>query len=206
MIVPPETVPSQTIHSQVVLSETVLPDEALSVLEGSAGNAAPLPVTFFRPEEPADADAVEALNAVVFGPGRFARTASRLREGTCPDPDTSLVALRDGVVVGSVRQTLIGIGSCPALLLGPLAVRSELRGQGIGKALMRLSMEEARRRGHRLILLVGDQPFYWPFGFRKVPEGRAVMPGPVDPERLLWAELATGAAIDAAGPVRAIGL
>lgn len=158
----------------------------------------------FRHEAATDAPAVEALHGAVFGPGRFARTAFRMREGFAHDPATSLVAVVDGRLIGSVRLTAIEIGATPALLLGPLAVFSELRGQGVGKALMRLSMEAARRQGAGLILLVGDQPFYWPFGFRLVPQGRVAMPGPVDPNRLLWAELLPGLAETVSGAVRVV--
>lgn len=156
----------------------------------------------FRPEQPADAAIVEALHEDVFGPGRFARTAFRLREGKPHDPDLSLVAVLGGMIAGSVRLTPIAIGDTPALLLGPLAVRPELKSQGVGKALMRRSMEAARLRGHRLVLLVGDLPYYWPFGFRVVKPGTVEMPGPVDPARLLIAELVAGAGEGVTGLAR----
>lgn len=155
----------------------------------------------FRNETPADADTIEAIHAAAFGPGRYARTAFRIREGVPADATTSFVATDGDAVIGSVRLTRIDIGATPALLLGPLAVHADQRGQGIGSSLMRLSMDAARRHHHRLVLLVGDLPFYWQFGFRVVPAGRIVMPGPVDPARLLWAELVPGAAAEVAGLV-----
>lgn len=163
----------------------------------------PLPGVVYRPETAADVDAIEAIHEETFGPGRFARTAFRLREGTPHDGALSLVAEHGGAVVGSVRLTPIRIGAAPALLLGPLAVRPHLKSRGVGKALMRRSMEEARRAGHELVLLVGDLPYYWPFGFRAVRPGSIDMPGPVDPARLLIAELVPGAAEAAVGPARA---
>ena len=160
----------------------------------------------FRPEMAEDALAIDAIHDLTFGPGRYSRTAFRLREGHAPDGPTSLVAVYRGNVIGSVRLTAIAVGETPALLLGPLAVLPALKSQGVGKALMRLSMESARQRHHRLIVLVGDLPYYWPFGFRVVPAGRLELPGPVDPARLLWAELVPGASDSVAGPVRATGL
>ena len=130
--------------------------------------------------------------------------AFRLREGHAPDGPTSLVAVYRGNIIGSVRLTAIAAGDTPALLLGPLAVLPALKNLGVGKALMRLSMEAARQRLHRLVVLVGDFPYYWPFGFRVVPAGRLQLPGPVDPARLLWAELAPGASDGVSGLVRAI--
>lgn len=159
----------------------------------------------FRPEMADDAAAIDAIHDLTFGPGRYSRTAFRLREGHAPDGPTSLVAVYRGNVIGSVRLTAIMAGDRPALLLGPLAVLPALKSLGVGKALMRLSMEAARQRHHQLIVLVGDLPYYWPFGFRVVPAGRLELPGPVDPARLLWAELVPGAADDVAGPARASG-
>ncbi|WP_407941813.1 GNAT family N-acetyltransferase [Methylobrevis albus] len=158
----------------------------------------------FRREAPADAAAIEAIHEATFGPGRFARTAFRLREGVASVAALSLVAERQGQVVGSVRLTPILIGeTAPALLLGPLAVLPELKSQGIGKALMRRSIDLARQDGHRLIVLVGDLPYYWPFGFRTVPPGKLGFPGPVDPARLLAAELVPGTLASVGGMVRA---
>ena len=159
----------------------------------------------FRPETIDDAAAIDAIHDVTFGPGRYARTAFRIREGHAADGPTSLVAAHRGEVIGSVRLTAIAVGDTPALLLGPLAVLPALKNLGVGKALMRLSMEAARQRGHRLVVLVGDLPYYQPFGFGPVPAGRVVLPGPVDPARLLWAELVPGAADGAGGLVRATG-
>ncbi|MCP5433288.1 MAG: N-acetyltransferase [Alphaproteobacteria bacterium] len=157
------------------------------------------------PEKPADAGAVEDLVAEVFGPGRFAKTAQRLREGNRPVEALSFVAIaaERGELIGSVRFWPIHVGEAPALLLGPLAVVPALRGQGAGLALMRRGIDEARGLGHRLVVLVGDAPYYAKVGFAPVPEGQMRMPGPVDPRRLLAQELSPGALAAACGPVRA---
>ncbi|WP_319775404.1 N-acetyltransferase [Breoghania sp.] len=143
-----------------------------------------------RHECPSDDDAIEALHAAAFGPGRFARTAFRIREGVPQDPRLSFVAVSgEGELLGSVRLTPIHIGGAPAQLLGPLAVISSYKGLGIGRTLMKQSMEEAARLGEGLVLLVGDLSYYGPSGFVRVPQGRITLPGPVDPARLLIAEL-----------------
>src|ERR1700727_2423632 len=87
-------------------------------------------------EAPADADAIERLNERVFGPGRFARTAYRLRETPPPDLNLSFVARVGTLLVGANRMTPILIGATPALLLGPLIVEPVFRSQGIGEALV----------------------------------------------------------------------
>lgn len=147
-----------------------------------------------RLELPSDADAIEALHETAFGPGRFARTAFRLREGVPHDPALSFVALFGDRFGGAVRLTPIRIGDDPALLLGPLAVLPEMAGRGAGKALVATALAAARAAGHRLVLLVGDHPYYGPLGFARVPSGQITLPGPVDPNRLLIAELTPGAA------------
>ena len=154
-----------------------------------------------RPEMPEDDAAIEALHADAFGPGRFARTAFRIREGVPHDPRLSFVAELDGELLGAVRLTPIRIGVTPAQLLGPLAVVPTHKGVGIGRALMRRTLEEGARLGEGLVLLVGDLPYYGPFGFNRVPQGRILLPGPVDPARLLIAELAEGAMNTAHGMV-----
>jgi predicted N-acetyltransferase YhbS len=107
-----------------------------------------------------------------------------------------------GIVVGSVRLTPVVIGKTPALLLGPLAVRPEWKKRGIGGTLMRQSLEAATKAGHKLVILVGDEPYYGPFGFKMVPHGPMVMPAPVDPRRMLACELTAGAASGVSGIVR----
>ena len=84
-------------------------------------------------------------------------------------------------------------GETPALLLGPLTVEPPFRERGIGAALIKRSLEEARAQGHGLVFLVGDESYYGKSGFRRIEKGRVKMPGPVDPDRLLVAELQTGA-------------
>lgn len=145
---------------------------------------------------------IEAINAEAFGPGRFARAAHFIREGGPHDASLSFVALQGGIVVGSVRQTPIVVGTTPALLLGPLAVRPEWKKRGIGATLMRMSLEAARKAGHRLVVLVGDEPYYRPFGFKKVTPDSMPMPAPVDPNRMLACELVPGALDHVSGPVQ----
>ncbi|WOC16905.1 GNAT family N-acetyltransferase [Pseudochrobactrum sp. MP213Fo] len=128
---------------------------------------------------------IEEINASAFGPGRFARAAYRIREGGGHDRDLSFVALSGVQVIASIRMTPIVIGTTPALLLGPLAVRDGWKNRGIGRYLMRQAMEASAKAGHRLSLLVGDEPYYRAFGFVKVDAGKIIMPAPVDPERLL---------------------
>jgi predicted N-acetyltransferase YhbS len=154
-----------------------------------------------RPEQSIDADAIERLHERAFGPGRFARTAFRLREGAPPLMDLSFTALVGTLLVGSVRLTPVLAGTAPALMLGPLTVEPAFENRGIGAALIRRSLEVARDKGHALVLLVGDEPYYSRFGFKRIPPRRLELPGPVNPERFLALELSEGALSQAQGLV-----
>ena len=154
-------------------------------------------------ETPDDAAAVERLNARTFGPGRFAKSAYRLREEVAHIPELSFTARVGTLMVGSVRLSPILIGATRALLLGPLTIEPPFRSRGIGQTLIARALEEAKRKGHRLVVLVGDEPYYGRSGFKLVAKGRITMPGPVDPERLLVAELAPGAFDGVSGAIRA---
>ena len=154
------------------------------------------------PEMPDDAAAIERLHERTFGPGRFAKTAYRLREQADHIRDLSFTARIGTLLVGSVWLSPIRIGESKALLLGPLTVEPAFRERGLGQALIERALKEAAAKGHRLVILVGDEAYYGKCGFRRVPKGRAVMPGPVDPARLLVAELSEGAFEGVSGPVR----
>ncbi len=145
---------------------------------------------------------IEHIHADAFGPGRYARAAFRIREGGPHDQSLSRVALKDGKVIASVRLTPIVIGATPALLLGPLAVAPAYKNRGIGRNLLKESLALAKDAGHRLVILVGDEPYYGPFGFHRVPHHSVRFPAPVDQNRILACELVDGAANEVAGEVR----
>jgi predicted N-acetyltransferase YhbS len=159
----------------------------------------PIDLTVERPE---DGPAIERLHERAFGPGRFARTAYRLREGVPPIPDMSFVARVSSMLVGSNRMTPIRIGEKRALLLGPLTVEPAFRARGIGLALMEASIDAAGAAGHDLVILVGDEPYYARIGFRRIEPGRVTLPGPVDPLRILVKEIVPGAFDGVSGPVQ----
>jgi len=152
-------------------------------------------------EQPNEAGAVDALIERAFGPGRYVKAAERLREHNHPLLDISYVAWSEGVLVGCVRMWPIRIGATPAVLLGPFAVEPEWRSRGLGAALIQRACEAADAAGHALILLVGDAPLFAPHGFQVVPRDRIVMPGPVDPARVMFRAFSAGA--DLAGEVLA---
>lgn len=152
----------------------------------------PLDVLYL-PEEPVHDDAIERINAEAFGPGRFTKAAYAIREGGPHERDLSFVAIRNGEVIASVRMTRIVAGGGTGLLLGPLAVRPAHKNLGIGRRLVAIALEAAKRAGWGVVILVGDEPYYGPLGFSRVPRGQLTMPRPVDLGRLLVHENQTGA-------------
>ena len=149
----------------------------------------------------------EALLARAMGGNWKRKSSQKLRRGRRPSEGLAFVA-RDGqgALVGTVRLWDVATGDGrPALMLGPLAVEPSLKSAGIGKALMLQAIAEAKRLGHKAILLVGDAPYYGRFGFSSDKTGTLSMPGPYERERFLALELVPGALDGATGTLKATG-
>jgi predicted N-acetyltransferase YhbS len=159
-----------------------------------------------RQERPADGKARETLLDSAFGDTRLRKTSQRLRDGRLPADGLAFVAADGGRVIGTARLWNVACGSGqPALLLGPVAVASDCRNRGIGAALVRRCLREARRLGHGAIILVGDAPYYSRFGFAAEKAASLKLPGPFERHRLLALELIPAALDGANGLVRASG-
>lgn len=156
-----------------------------------------------HPVTPADYANIGALHDVVFGPGALTRTAYRIREGLPRHTPFCRLAAHGPRLMGFIRFAPILIsGQGAALMLGPLAVHPDYANQGHARRLIGEGLDAARRSGVALVLLVGDRPYYGRLGFIPVPEGQIVMPGPVDPARLLAYELVANAVSQFKGHIR----
>lgn len=156
-----------------------------------------------HPERPQDQAAIDHIVDLAFGPDRLQKTVYKLRQAIDHIPALAFVARdRTGTVYASIRYWPVTIGAkWSAILLGPLAVHPERTGQGMGKALMRHSLNYATALGHTRCLLVGDRPYYAPFGFISAIPFGLTLPGPVDPDRFLVKELLPDAMRGVSGPV-----
>jgi predicted N-acetyltransferase YhbS len=157
------------------------------------------PSLLIEVERPEDAQAVDKLVDQAFGPGRFVKTAERLREGSQPIAGLSFVARLDGEVIGTVRLWPVEIAGVRAAFLGPIAVDRSRRSEGLGALLVERACAAAEAGAWPAVLLVGDEPYFGRFGFKRV---KVALPGPVDPRRVLLRELTPGALlplIDAGG-------
>lgn len=154
------------------------------------------------PERPQDAALISLLLDRTFGFDRTRKTVYRLRETVAPLPGLCFSAIDDdGSFLASIRYWPIDIAGTPAILLGPLAVEPAIQGRGIGKALVRHSLEAAAQAGHGICVVVGDPNYYRPFGFGPAPSHGLSLPGPVEPERFQVRELAAGALNDVHGVI-----
>ncbi|KRB51874.1 acetyltransferase [Rhizobium sp. Root708] len=159
-------------------------------------------------ENAGDVVARENLLDRAMGPNRRKKSSEKIRRGRVPAEGLALVARdRDGHVIGTVRLWNVEAGvnadatAINALLLGPLAVDCSFEGKGVGSALMRAAILEAKNRGHGAILLVGDAPYYERFGFFAEKAQHLVMPGPFERSRFLALELTEGWLDGAAGMI-----
>lgn len=140
------------------------------------------------PEQWGHADAIDAFQKSVFGPGAFTRAAFRLREQGPHDMRVSFVVLNAGDVVASVRMTPVRTSGSmhKGYLLGPLVVSPQWQNAGYGKALVNEAVLAAEARSDAdFVTLVGDAPYYAPLGFETSKMGALQLPGPVHPGRLL---------------------
>lgn len=160
-----------------------MPQDALQPLAAAASSNLEIKI---RNATPDDGAWVEELQALAFGPGRFARAAFRVRERLPIDESLSLIAEIEDQAVASVWMTPISVGGVNGYLLGPLATDPQYRKRGAGRALVREVTARALKRGNgAFVLLVGDAPYYGPLGFARTKLGAIRFPGPVDPARIL---------------------
>ena len=133
---------------------------------------------------------VEALYDLAFAPGREALSSYRLRDGVPPVARLCLTARDDlGILAGAIRFWPVRVGGTPVLLLGPIAVHPTRQGEGVGALLIEESL--ARASGWKRAMLVGDEPYYGRFGFKRL--GGVTMPPPTNPNRVLGRDLQPGA-------------
>lgn len=134
-------------------------------------------------EAEADAPFVEAVVGRAFGPGRYAKTAERLREGNRPYADLCFVARQAGDVIASVRLWPVRIGGTEVAFLGPIAVDPQRQSQGTGRALIETAVDAAFAKGIVAVVLVGTPALFEKLGF--VRAENLTLPGPVDYRRVM---------------------
>jgi putative acetyltransferase len=159
-----------------------------------------------RPESPQDYTAIDEVNRAAFGQDNEARLVARLRESAGFDPGLSLVAVRDGVIVGHILFSPIVIASeadeVPALALAPIAVLPARQREGIGSQLVREGLAACRQAGHPIVIVVGHPDYYPRFGFTRAGPLGLRAPLPVPDEAFMALALVPGELDGVRGTVR----
>ena len=135
---------------------------------------------------------IEALYDRTFGPGHFAKTAERLREGNASLPDVTRVAVSDGKVIGVCRVWPIFVGDArtPSLFIGPVAVSPDFQGQRLGLTITGEALEAATKAGWGSAIIIGSPTYFGELGFEGVAPDRFTFPGPQDMSRVMVLGLA----------------
>lgn len=162
-----------------------------------------------RQEMAGDIAAREALLDRAMGANRTRKSSEKLRRGRLSAEGLALSAIDgSGRLVGTVRLWHVTASRAQGrslLLLGPLAVDTDVKGAGIGSLLMRHAIAASSKLGHDAILLVGDAPYYGRFGFSADLTQDIAMPGPFERSRFQALELSDNALSGVHGVLRAAG-
>ncbi len=159
-----------------------------------------------RPELPSDAPAIFDVHLQAFAQDGESRLVDALRDEGMINPELSLVADYGGHIIGHILFCPVSIISAgtetSALALAPLGVHCDYQCRGIGAALVETGIEECRRLGHRIVIVVGHPSYYPRFGFTAAKESGIFPPFPCPDNVFMALPLTTGALDGAGGVVR----
>lgn len=158
-----------------------------------------------RPETPADYGRIGAIHESAFGQPHEARLVEAIRAAPDFQPQRSIVAERDGELVGHVLLSPIvirnGQQAFAALALAPVAVVPGWQGRGIGSMLVRAAIEQARAAGDAHIIVLGEPGFYRRFGFEPASRWHVRAPFDVPDEAFMVLSLTEAGMDGVAGTV-----
>jgi len=119
---------------------------------------------WIRRLQPEDLDAVASLNTEVFGGPEEAAIVRRLHADN--DSLLSLVVHRQEQLAGHIEFFRILIDGQPSAVgLGPMCLKPEAQGRGIGSALVRMGLTVMNGRGESIVFVLGHPEFYTRLGF-----------------------------------------
>ncbi len=157
-----------------------------------------------RAEREEDYSQVRRVNELAFGQPQEADLVEALRRSA--RPYISLVAVADGEVVGHIFFSPVTIHSedsvFEAIGLAPLAVLPEHHNLGVGSALTRRGLEECRRAGGEIVVVLGHPNYYPRFGFYPASLKGLTCEYDVPDEHFMVTELVEGALAGRRGLVK----
>ena len=158
-----------------------------------------------RPEKAEDIGAIRKLNKKAFKGNDESKLIDAIRGSDGFIPGLSLAAEKDGKIVGHILFSPVKIkgpaGAAPALALAPMAVLPAFQNQGIGTELVKRGLEECRKLGHKIVVVVGHAGYYPRFGFVKAGEKGLQLPFEAPEEIFMALELVPGALDEVKGTV-----
>ncbi len=158
-----------------------------------------------RPEKKKDYKAIHKVNELAFGGRGEADLIDDLRKIDSFIPELSLVAIQNKEIIGHILFSPIVIKSkkrvTSALTLAPMAVIPEFQNKGIGSKLVLRGLEDCRRHGHKIVVVIGHPEYYPRFGFLPARDRGLNAPFPVPDEAFMVLELVPGALKGAQGEV-----
>lgn len=80
-------------------------------------------------------------------------------------PELSLVAEKDGKIIGHILFTNMKVGDDTVLALAPLSVKPKYQKQGIGTALVLEGHRIAKELGYAYSVVLGSETYYPKFGY-----------------------------------------
>ena len=107
--------------------------------------------------------------------GNEALLAQKLRGRAAFVPELDYIAELDGSVIGNIMYTRSKVvndtgGEWETLTFGPVSVLPKYQRQGVGGALINKTLQAARERGYRAVLIYGYESYYPRFGFKPASE------------------------------------
>lgn len=127
-----------------------------------------------RNEQPQDIEAINRLTEAAFRNEEYSSHTEHFivnalrRTGQL---SISLVAAEHDEILGHVAISPVSISSGVTgwYGLGPISVRPDRQGKGIGSALMRAALQQLRQQGAAGCVVLGDLAYYGRFGFKAHP-------------------------------------
>ena len=140
----------------------------------------------FREATSEDRSVLLQVHRLAFGQGEEADLVESLLADPTAQPLLSLVAEKDGTVIGHVlftRLSLLGPDKPPlASILAPLAVVPAAQRSGVGRGLIKSGCELLASRGGQLLFVLGDPTYYTKHGFTPAPPHGLRAPYVIEPD------------------------
>lgn len=151
-----------TIHLKTIVVRFLQSREGMNVLNDHE--------YIIRPETPADYEGIRLVNYLAFGnKPNESNLIEAIRKSELFIPELSLVAVKDGEIIGHILFSRIFIetneGEIPTIGLAPMAVKPEFQGIGIGLELVKAGLQACRELGYPHVFVLGHPNFYPKFGF-----------------------------------------